>query len=128
MEETMGSDAHSEPNLDYFRGNYGDFTVPVDEDGCRSERLLREVIDMWEGKDESANTDQGCKVYVKDWHLALRLEKESATSDDASTFYTTPNIFADDWMNRYYRRNTTDDFRFVVSCCSKHPSPKYKLI
>jgi hypothetical protein len=123
MEETMRSSAFSAPNLTYFRGKYGEFTVPVDEDGCRSERPLHEIIDIWEGKDESSGSHQGDKIYVKDWHLALQLEKDSARAgstaslDEHSTFYTIPDIFADDWMNHYYRKNTEDDFRFVVSCC-----------
>jgi len=119
----MRSNTFSAPNLAYFRRKYGEFTVPVDQDGCRSERYLREIIDIWEGGDESPGSHQGDKIYVKDWHLALQLEKESARADSTasvdenSTFYTIPDIFADDWMNLYYRKNTEDDFRFVVGCC-----------
>ena len=29
------------------------------------------------------------------------------------TFYTTPDVFRDDWMNAYYSACTEDDFRFV---------------
>jgi hypothetical protein len=57
---------------------YGEYTVPVDEDGCRSERPLREIIDIWEGRDGSPGNDQGDKLYVKDWHLAMQLERERA--------------------------------------------------
>jgi len=41
MEETMLSNAFSAPNLTYFRWNYGQFIVPVDEDGCRSDPCTR---------------------------------------------------------------------------------------
>ena len=59
-------------------------------------------------------------MYIKDWHLALQLEqrnKEAGVEEEAS-FYETPGIFKDDWMNRYYRAKTEDDFRFVVRLSS----------
>jgi hypothetical protein len=121
--ETMRSNTFSAPNLTYFRKKYGEFIVPVDEDGCRSEKPLREIIDIWEREDGSPENDQGDKIYVKDWHLALQLERESARAgsaaslDEHSTFYTIPDIFVDDWMNIYYCKHTEDDFRFVVGRC-----------
>ena len=73
--------------------------VPVDQEGCRSSMLLSDVLDAW-------RKGEGQKVYVKDWHLALQRPQDR--------FYDTPDIFKDDWMNRYYCAETDDDFRFVV--------------
>ncbi|KAG8831819.1 hypothetical protein FRC17_002524 [Serendipita sp. 399] len=84
---------------------FGDLVVPVDDDGCRSQKQLREVIQIWRRGDP-----EGAKLYVKDWHLALQLEKLAAQKEP---FYSTPAIFADDWMNNYYLEKTEDDFRFV---------------
>lgn len=122
-DETQRPSAHSPPNLEYMREKYGRFTVPVDEDGCRSEKPLHEILDMWEGKTESEGDGDREKIYVKDWHLALQLESRETGTDSAEafdgvrTFYTTPDIFSDDWMNLYYLKSTMDDFRFVVGYC-----------
>ncbi|KAG8831773.1 hypothetical protein FS842_005227 [Serendipita sp. 407] len=99
------STGYSSPNFDYMLEDYGEFVVPVDEDGCRSQKSLREVIDIWRSNDA-----KGRRLYVKDWHLALQLEKSDVRMEP---FYTTPRIFADDWMNNYYLEKTDDDFRFV---------------
>ncbi|PVG00504.1 Clavaminate synthase-like protein [Serendipita vermifera] len=95
------------PDLPFMKEAYGDFVVPVDEDGCRSEKTLREVIDIWESGQGDAQEE---KMYVKDWHLALQLEQKKI---ECMPFYLTPDIFVDDWMNRYYLAKTQDDFRFV---------------
>lgn len=89
----------SRPNLDYLAETYGDLEVPVDEEGCRSKCALKDVIDQW-------NQGQGRSLYVKDWHLARQRPEDA--------FYSTPNVFHDDWMNAYYLKETEDDFRFVV--------------
>lgn len=104
---TISPDMHSKPNLSYMRDKYGHFIVPVDEDGCRTERPLEEVIHLWQ-------TGEAKEIYVKDWHLALQLSRQEGPSDKGE-FYITPDIFKDDWMNRYYMKETQDDFRFVVS-------------
>jgi len=125
MDETQQPNALSVPNLEYMRVKYGGFSVPVDEDGCRSERLLREILDMWEGGKKSEGNGDGGNIYVKDWHLALQLETQKTGTDSTigldedRTFYTTPDIFSDDWMNLYYLKSTKDDFRFVVGHCSE---------
>lgn len=108
-EENTSFSTCSMPNLAYMRIKYGENTVPVDEDGCRSQKALREVIDIWEQEYQSVHETNVAKMYVKDWHLALQL----GTSSEEEPFYTTPGIFADDWMNNYYRKYTNDDFRFV---------------
>ena len=70
---------------------------------------LHSVVSEWEA-------GNGQDLYVKDWHLArsieASLESESAPSMPLP-FYTTPDIFKDDWMNAYYTQHTSDDFRFV---------------
>jgi hypothetical protein len=118
-----GGGQHSLLNLAFMKNAYGDCVVPVDEDGCRSEKRLREVIEIWE-REQGDGLEE--KMYVKDWHLALQLERREHKSQDAKEetiekqgteympFYVTPDIFVDDWMNRYYLAKTQDDFRFVV--------------
>lgn len=97
------------PNLSYIKEKYGQLKAPVDEDGRRTERQLSEVIDLWD-----SGAGQG--LYVKDWHLAL-----TAPMSEGKPFYDTPDIFKDDWMNRYYLEKTDDDFRFVVRRLSAFP-------
>lgn len=111
--ERQLSNRSSYPDLEYLRARYGGYKVPVDEDGCRSEMTLLEVLDIWEGK-KSPRTSNGAKIYVKDWHLALQLEMFGSGGTKDDLFYATPGIFVDDWMNNYYRKFTSDDFRFVV--------------
>ena len=57
----------------------------------------------------------GQSLYVKDWHLAKAVEQPSSGVDASlgPPFYSTPDLFKDDWMNAYYSSHTSDDFRFV---------------
>jgi hypothetical protein len=106
MSVNNASAPSSEPNFGYIKDKYGHLVVPVDEEGCRTERPLQDILALWE-------KGEGRGMYVKDWHLALQLSRQKDPS--ISKFYDTPNIFKDDWMNRYYLKETQDDFRFVVS-------------
>ncbi|KAF8509976.1 hypothetical protein JB92DRAFT_2728861 [Gautieria morchelliformis] len=99
---------YSQPNFDYLRENYGDQNVFVARcssrtfsDQEREERPLREVIDLWK-------CGHGKELYVKDWHLA-----KSVREKGYPPFYTTPQIFRDDWMNAFWEEEGKDDFRFV---------------
>jgi hypothetical protein len=106
---------YSQPNFDYLREKYGDQVVSVARcssrafgDQEREDRPLREVIDLWK-------CGHGKELYVKDWHLA-----KSVRGKGYPPFYTTPQIFQDDWMNAFWEEEGKDDFRFVVSerrCC-----------
>lgn len=75
-----------------------------------SAALFKDVIAQWQ-------KGEGQPLYVKDWHLARSVESHAVPSTAFNTgftpFYTTPQIFADDWMNAYYTAYTSDDFRFV---------------
>lgn len=72
----------------------------------------------------------GQALYAKDWHLPRIVEASDPSSlpthsphdcyvgedmpgQNSRAFYTTPDIFRDDWMNAYYTAFTPDDFRFV---------------
>lgn len=74
--------------------------------------FIRDVVAKWQ-------EGRGHDLYVKDWHLPRTVEpyKSSASLSSEYTspaaFYTTPDIFRDDWMNSYYTTFTPDDFRFV---------------
>ncbi|TIC42994.1 Clavaminate synthase-like protein, partial [Wallemia mellicola] len=91
-------------SLDSLKAIYGDQIVSV---------ALCDVRDFSDQKREDMRVDDaitrmldGERLYIKDWHLALRTQ---------SDFYNTPAIFFDDWMNDYYLRHTDDDFRFVYA-------------
>lgn len=96
-------------NLDYLRDRYGGEIVSVARcwsrtfsDQVRQDCPLQEVIDLWK-------TGNGQGLYVKDWHLA---KSERQTGNPS--FYETPQIFQDDWMNAFWEEEGKDDFRFVV--------------
>lgn len=109
LSPTAACYSSTHPNLDYIRAHYGDEVVPVAmcssrsfSDQKRLELPIREVIDLW----KSGN---GNGLYVKDWHLAKSVRKIGCPS-----FYETPCIFRDDWMNAFWEEEGKDDFRFVV--------------
>lgn len=94
----------------YLQSQYGHCEVTVadcedvDEFGNQKRDLMlfSDVVRLW-------MKGEGQTLYVKDWHLARAVESECS----ARPFYTTPDIFRDDWMNAYYSAETDDDFRFV---------------
>lgn len=103
--------ASYEINWEYLEDVYGDWEVTVADcatrqfsDQRREQMLFRDVVSLWEA-------DEGQSLYVKDWHLARTLTLNKYPSHDI--FYTTPDVFRDDWMNAYYSAHTEDDFRFV---------------
>lgn len=86
-----GRKGPDQPNLSALR-EYAHHTVQVADCSTRrynefdrTERRLGEVLDLWESEDEN-----GRKLYVKDWHQALLLEKDGGRQDQ---IYTTPDIF-----------------------------------
>jgi hypothetical protein len=102
-------------NWDYLVNAYGTQIVSVTDcrapttDSCTEEIALGEVIRGWLSADHApANKDQPL-LYVKDWHLARWV----SCNPPAQPFYTTPYLFADDWLNHHYCTFTNDDFRFV---------------
>jgi hypothetical protein len=126
--------SYSSPNLDLLEERYGHVSVPVDEEEVeeeeeteestaisslpanrtttakRSQHLLRDVIARW-------RRNSGLTAYVKDWHLVWQTEQASSSDDKGKKeagFYSTPALFADDWLNSFYRAKMGDDFRFVV--------------
>ena len=100
-------------NWEYLKAEYGHLSVTVADcstrefsDQHRETMSFREVVSLWE-------TGKGQTLYVKDWHLARTFLEASAENASYEAFYTTPDIFRDDWMNAYYSAHTEDDFRFV---------------
>ena len=102
-------------NWEYLVDAYGAHIVPVTD--CRAsstephteERTLSEVIRRWISTDRNAAGKDQPLLYVKDWHLARWVSRNPA----AQAFYSTPRLFADDWLNYHYCMFTYDDFRFV---------------
>ena len=75
-------------------------------------RTFGDVVELWE-------RGEGQHLYVKDWHLARSVFQSQAQSPGpGQAFYTTPDIFKDDWMNAYYTSSSSSsssssDFQFV---------------
>lgn len=107
----LGETSTSDIDWEYMSERFGSFTVSVadcsqvDDLGNqdREERPFSTVVSAWTSGD-------GPSLYVKDWHLARLVEHGHSGS-----FYTTPDLFRDDWMNAYYTSCTDDDFRFVYA-------------
>lgn len=106
-------------NFALLSERYGSRTVSVVDckTSARSERVLRDVLDLWQ-------KDEGKHLYIKDCPSLLsvlvpllRPVLGHLYRNSSIPFYDTPKVFKDDWMNA---SSTTDDFRFVVrsvSCC-----------
>lgn len=108
------------PNYEYLEENYGTIPVPLaycnEKDRYGSQR--RETVPLksalHELRDEQvqlqcrqAPSNQALKsLYAKDMHLFRHL-------DPADFPYSTPDIFADDWLNAYVIDCESDDFRFA---------------
>ncbi|KAI9064456.1 Clavaminate synthase-like protein [Trametes sanguinea] len=97
----------------YLKSEYGHMTVTVADcstrdfsDQRREQVPFQDVVALWED-------GRGQNLYVKDWHLARDVSGSQPLLDSGRAFYTTPDIFRDDWMNAYYSAYTDDDFRFV---------------
>lgn len=115
-------------NWDHLINAYGAQTVSVTNcrapstDSCTEETTLSEVIKGWLGAEHNAvNKDQPL-LYIKDWHLARWVSRNPA----AQPFYTTPYLFADDWLNYHYCMSTDDDFRFVYLGIQGTSTPFHK--
>ena len=117
-----------EINWDYLVDTYGAQTVSITNcralprDSCTEEVTLGKVIRGWlNGDRDTAEKDQPL-LYVKDWHLARWVSRNRA----AQPFYTTPYLFADDWLNYHYCTFTDDDFRFVYLGIQGTSTPFHK--
>jgi hypothetical protein len=102
------NDPNSLDNIDwsYLSATYGSLDVTVTDclgnDLSPSQMKFGDVIEKWASDDAQL-------LYVKDWHLP----RWAASQPHLSPFYSTPPVFADDWLNCYYSTFTDDDFRFV---------------
>jgi hypothetical protein len=113
----------------------------------RTEKPLGDVLDLWEAGDHS-----GDSLYVKDWHLALEMEKGGLSMEEV---YETPDLFkgerailslngcfeADDVLSRYRRlaytsvpepfQTVTGTFRLPLHLCGTgahlHPLPSRRV-
>ncbi|KAI8076739.1 uncharacterized protein BX664DRAFT_343802 [Halteromyces radiatus] len=97
----------SQPNYDYLREKFGKALVQVADcdqrdftDQKRTELTFDAFVDLW----QNTTIDQHSHYYLKDWHFAQAFPDQ--------TMYKVPDIFADDWMNEYWQKETEDDYRF----------------
>ncbi|KAL8279098.1 hypothetical protein RQP46_008556 [Phenoliferia psychrophenolica] len=100
------SDLGTSLDFAYLRNQYGSERVTAVD--CKTweseETSFERVLEQWEA-------GEAASVYVKDWHLPLKIHE--AGRDVAKELYRVPEVCLDDWMNGYYCKETTDDFRFV---------------
>lgn len=127
-----GADGSRAINWAYLAEHYGLCEVSVADCGASDAygnmdcepALFGSVVAKWQ-------QGQGQALYAKDWHLPRTVEASDGSSSppthtpdgssrseymseqDSRAFYSTPDIFRDDWMNAYYTAFTPDDFRFV---------------
>jgi len=115
-------------NWDYLANTYGAQTVSVTNcrapptDPCTEDASLGEVIRGWLSAERDAAQKDQRLLYVKDWHLARWVSRNPAIRP----FYTTPHLFADDWLNYHYCTFTDDDFRFVYLGIQGTSTPFHK--
>ena len=116
-------------NWDYLANAYGAQSVSVTNcrapptDPCPEDTSLGEVIQGWLGAEDRDGTQENQPLlYIKDWHLACWVSR----NPPAHPFYTTPDLFADDWLNYHYCTFTDDDFRFVYLGIQGTSTPFHK--
>ena len=115
-------------NWDHLVDVYGSQTVPVTNcrvpstDSCTDEIALSEVIEGWLRPERDTVNKNPPLLYVKDWHLARWVSR----NPPIQRFYTTPPLFADDWLNYHYCTFTYDDFRFVYVGIQGTSTPFHK--
>ena len=114
-------------NWDYLANTYGAQAVSVTDcraptESCTQNVTLGEVIQGWSAAEQDdAKRDQPL-LYVRDWHLARWVSHNPTLRP----FYTTPHLFADDWLNHHYCTFTDDDFRFVYLGIQGTSTPFHK--
>ena len=111
------------PNFQYLRENYGSFQASftrfnerLQEFDCHQQKIS-EFIDYWESLPCQPSNQLTTKFppneslsslphYLKDWHFAK--------TTDPSSVYRVPDLFSDDWLNRYFssRVDVSDDYIF----------------
>lgn len=108
----------NQPDWDYLEHQYG--SAPVSLWECRSDsqeemtltEALQKIRSTSQNRHKSSSfTDNDAPLYyIKDWHLALHCDHHNLPP-----FYTTPDVFRDDWINGYYLNQRDEDFRFVYA-------------
>lgn len=113
---------------DWFQNRLGETLVPVrhqpadidpgllDADGRAVECETKNMpVQSWIDMVDDVNCDPS--FYLKDWHLAAWLERNtskcSTTGEEPQTLYKVPAIFPHDLLNGFLTRHTAGDYRFV---------------
>lgn len=116
QEWTRVEDKIRRPDLNKLKHLYGNLMVTViefeagdilstSEAHSSTRRSLNmkfgEAVERWEAYLSTESEFKGhraTKLYVKDWHLPRVAE---SLDGQPCSFYTTPDIFRDDWMNQF---------------------------
>ena len=108
------------PDLEYLLETFGhckasvtNFIVDSLESECK-EQTISEFISYWKKLCRSDNSTRDFPAkdfhelphYMKDWHFAKNSPSQSV--------YDVPELFSDDWLNRYWksRKDVDDDYIF----------------
>ncbi|KAF9811518.1 hypothetical protein IEO21_06569 [Rhodonia placenta] len=137
--------SHADPDnpqidWDYLSDVYGEYEVMVADcatrefsDQKRETMRFRDLVALWKA-------GHGGALYAKDWHLARAVATAAPPPSPSpspapsspsrgpalGSFYTTPALFRDDWMNAYYSACTADDFRFVYAGAAHTFTPLHR--
>ncbi|ORZ21679.1 hypothetical protein BCR42DRAFT_408063 [Absidia repens] len=97
-----------QPNYYYLKQKFGSAQVQVADcnerdftDQRRTTLPFDDFVDLWQQTDKLDRHH----YYLKDWHFVQAFPSEN--------MYQVPDIFADDWMNEYWQKETEDDYRFA---------------
>ena len=114
-----------QPNFDFLEENYGSFSASVTKFSSNNDfdcisQTISQFISYWKSiilerapsnnhKFESFPVADYHTLphYLKDWHFAM--------NTDPSSVYFVPDIFADDWLNRFWRARGDIDDDYIFS-------------
>ncbi|KAI8342721.1 hypothetical protein BC941DRAFT_509612 [Chlamydoabsidia padenii] len=103
--DTPSPQPQAQPNYEYLRQVFGAAQVQVADcdqrdftDQKRSSLTFDAFVDLWQ-------QPQQHRYYLKDWHFVQAFPDKN--------MYQVPYLFADDWMNEYWQKETEDDYRFT---------------
>ncbi|PWN37566.1 Clavaminate synthase-like protein [Meira miltonrushii] len=112
------ADDFLDPAFAILATRYGNHEVPIVIENLREEedsedRFERQEVHLSQAVAMMAEAKKtgNARIYIKDWHM---IRQERMLRSDTNEPYTTPSLFADDWMNNV-KSEADDDFRFCYA-------------